>query len=425
MQAIRNFGDVHQVLREQTLRTADLKVAYTLDRMRQLMAALGNPQNSYRVIHVAGTSGKTSTCYYIAALLHAAGNKVGLTVSPHVDEVNERVQIDMQALPEADFCKRLSTFIAKVEATEITPTYFELLVAFAYWTFAEEKVDFAVVETGLGGLLDGTNVVTQPGKFCVITDIGLDHTATLGNTIGEIARQKAGIIQPNNSLFMYKQSGDVMSHIRRAAHLQHAIVHEITDASSHPPLDSSVPIFQQRNWRLARFVYDAVAQDEGWAPLTSDQLLDTQNTYIPARMEVQTIAGKSFVMDGAHNAQKLQALTTSLQARFPDQYFAILLGFGEDKQDTILAGLEVLLPLASHVIVTNFDAGQDVPKKSMDPHKVLKIIRQLGFASAEVIANPKVAFDTLQTLPEPVLLATGSFYLLNHIRPLLNRVRND
>ena len=162
------------------------RTAYTLDVMKALMEHLGNPQNQLRVLHVAGTSGKTSTAYYCAALLKEAGKKVGLSVSPHVDTVNERLQINGQPMPEAEFCKVLSEFLDVVAESGIKPSYFELLVAMTYWEFARQKVDYAVIEVGLGGLRDGTNVIERADKVCLITDIGLDHTEILGHTLTKI-----------------------------------------------------------------------------------------------------------------------------------------------------------------------------------------------------------------------------------------------
>ena len=148
--------------------------ATTLERaIIPLMALAGNPQDRLKTVHIAGTSGKTSTSYYIAALLGAAGKTVGLTVSPHVDSITERIQINGQPLPDAEFCQELETFLDIVKQAPQPPSYFELLYAFALWVFGRRHVDYAVIETGMGGLYDATNVATRADKVCVITDIGL------------------------------------------------------------------------------------------------------------------------------------------------------------------------------------------------------------------------------------------------------------
>ncbi len=170
----------------------------TLDRIVPLMKLLGDPQDKLKIIHLAGTSGKTSTAYYMSALLQATGKKVGLTVSPHIDTIAERVQIDGLPLPETEFCRELGIFLDIVEFAEAPPSYFELLYAFALWVFERQQVDYAVVETGMGGLYDATNVASRPDKVCVITDIGFDHTHILGKTLPEIAAQKVGIVHDHN-----------------------------------------------------------------------------------------------------------------------------------------------------------------------------------------------------------------------------------
>ena len=194
-----------RALYEYIPQTASMKQNYSLDRLRTFLSEIGNPQETRRVVHIAGTSGKTLTAYFIRALLQEAGQVTGLTVSPHVLSITERVQINGKPLPDDEFVGYLERFLEIVRASEVPLTYFEVLVAFAQWVFDERQVDYAVVETGLGGLLDGTNTVTRADKVCVITDMGLDHTEVLGDTIEAIARQKAGIIQPGNPVFLLEQ----------------------------------------------------------------------------------------------------------------------------------------------------------------------------------------------------------------------------
>jgi dihydrofolate synthase/folylpolyglutamate synthase len=167
----------------------------TTARTLEIAGLVGNPQDHLRVIHLAGTSGKTSTSYYIAGLLKAGGMKVGLTVSPHVTAITERVQINNIPLSETEFCRYMSEFLPLVTADEERlPSYFEVMMVFALWVFDKSNVDYAVVETGLGGLHDSSNICRRTDKICIITDIGVDHTHVLGDTIEKIATHKAGII---------------------------------------------------------------------------------------------------------------------------------------------------------------------------------------------------------------------------------------
>ncbi|HET6924268.1 MAG TPA: Mur ligase family protein, partial [Candidatus Saccharimonadales bacterium] len=315
MTEVTTFAEAHAALRKYY--QVPLNGPYTLDRMYRLLAAVGNPQDTLRAIHIAGTSGKTSTAYYAAALLQQTGAKVGLTVSPHVDEVNERVQLNLTPLPEAQFCAELTEFLALVEASDITPSYFECMIAFAYWEFARQQVDYAVVEVGLGGLLDGTNTIQRDDKVCVIADIGFDHTEVLGDTLEAIAAQKAGIIQPHNAVFVHPQDEAVMAVFQEACH---AKVAELTVVPDTLPFDSLyLPSFQRRNLSLALAAVKYVLQRDGRNPLDDGQIETAARTHIPARMETVKSGGRTFILDGAHNAQKLATLFDDVERRFPGQ----------------------------------------------------------------------------------------------------------
>ncbi|MDB5168967.1 MAG: hypothetical protein JWO41_323 [Candidatus Saccharibacteria bacterium] len=405
---ITNFTEANHYL-EQFY--ANNRESYNLDTMRELLALLGNPQDRLKVIHVAGTSGKTSTCYYAASLLTAAGYKTGLTVSPHVDEINERVQINVQPVGEAEFCSGLEAFAQVIESSGTSPSWFEVMVAFAYWYFAREEVDYAVIEVGLGGLLDGTNVITRPDKVCVITDIGFDHTQVLGNTLAAIAGQKAGIIQQGNSVVLYQQDAEVMEAVTSRAQAKQASLTVINDFAEIPGL----PVFQQRNFGLAGAAVSMRLAADAKAELTAQALQVASQTYIPGRMEVITYRGKSIVLDGAHNAQKLAVLVDALHVKYPGQQIAALVGFVEGDKDRLSGALDVLQGITSYCVATSFITAKDFIKASVDPQLVAEQ------AKFEVVVEPDVAkaFGQLLGRPESVLLVAGSFYLLNHIRPLM------
>jgi dihydrofolate synthase / folylpolyglutamate synthase len=391
---------------------------YTLERMRALMEFLGNPQNSLRIVHVAGTSGKTSTAYYASALLEASGANVGLTVSPHVVEVNERVQINRAPLPEHEFCSSLGEFIGRIEASGIEPSYFELMVAFAFQQFATRGVDYAVIEVGLGGLLDATNVISRADKVCVITDIGLDHTNVLGNTISEIAAQKAGIIQHGNQVFMYKQSEAVMGEARRAALRNTAKLHEIARAKIAAL--THLPRFQQRNFYLAEQAIRYVLQRDGVPELTPRQLKFAAGIQVPGRMEIHRAGGKTIIFDGAHNEQKMTALTQSIRAAFPDQPVAALAAFVKSDAERWHPALDSLALVAKHIIVSSFNLEPDDRlKKSMSAQQVADYLRESGFTAVNVESDLATACHELLKRPEPVLLITGSLYMLHDAREIV------
>jgi dihydrofolate synthase / folylpolyglutamate synthase len=389
----------------------------TLQRMQPLMERLGNPQDRLKIIHVAGTSGKTSTAYYIASMLTASGKKVGLTISPHAYSITERFQINMRLISEKAFCKNLELFLKKIEGVSPKPSYFELLIAFAYWHFAKSKVDYAVIETGMGGLHDSTNVANKPNKVCVITDIGLDHMEFLGLTLSRIAAQKAGIIRPHNTVFSYEQNEQIMQVIREVCEQQQAELHEVWSLKAGD-LPKNLPLFQRRNWYLAWSVFAWLRESDQLPGLTEQQLAQTSQTYIPARMEEIEIGGKIVILDGSHNAQKLHALVASIKKKYPKQKAAVLTGFIKTKQASLHEDLRELLPIASHLSATGFSTG-GMPKDSMAPLKIVEHLDALGFENWEIAESPEKAFKKLLKRKEQIILVTGSFYLLNHIRPLI------
>ena len=387
--------------------------AYTLDLMRSLMAFLGNPQDSLKIIHVAGTSGKTSTSYYAAALLYENGFKVGLSVSPHIDSVTERAQINLQSLPEDKYCEELGIFLDLVDQSKLDPSYFEILVAFSYWLFERQRVDYAVIEVGLGGLLDGTNVINRKDKICIITDIGYDHTEILGKTLPEIAAQKAGIIYDNNSVFMHSQPKEVEDVIKNTSTIHHAQLHIIKAENELSELSAfkDLPEFQQRNFSLA---YSAVKE-----LLPSPANIEGAiSVYIPARMEAVEWSGKTVIIDGSHNKQKLRKLVEASEAKYHNRSIVLVVSFGQNKTASLEANLETLRTISSHLIVTEFTLGQDEVRKAINAPDIASVAEKLGF-SVMIETDPQKAFLLALRQSEELVLVTGSFYLLNHIRPLM------
>ncbi|HSW37702.1 MAG TPA: Mur ligase family protein [Candidatus Saccharimonadales bacterium] len=411
---IHNFQEAHALLRPLYDNSHTI---YTLDNIWRLMDVLGNPQDKFKAIHVAGTSGKTSTAYYIAALLGATGTKVGLTVSPHIDEVNERIQLNLVPLAEADFCRQLTKFWKIIATSAVKPSYFEFMVAFAYWEFAEQKVDYAVIEVGLGGLLDCTNVIRREDKVCVITDIGLDHTEILGGTLAEIAAQKAGIIQPGNHVFMHAQAAEIMDEVKKVCAAKNAPLHLVS--TKQEVKQAQLPLFQRRNLDLARQMANYVLERENRPSLTEEQVMQAAAVYIPARMEQLKLGGKTLIIDGSHNYQKLAALRQSIGALYPGQKIAALVAFVEGNDARWQGGIKEVMKLAEKIIVTSYESDQDTPKKSVAPAQIADYCKAAGFDDVTAIENPAEAFKELQQCPEPVLLVAGSFYLLNSIRPLI------
>lgn len=415
---IRNIKEAEAALLPYVPLVAQLTVKdTTLDRMVPLTKLLNNPEDRLKVVHIAGTSGKTSTAYYTAALLKESGKKVGLTVSPHIDSITERVQINGSPIAEAVFCNSLGLFLEIVQKSEQPPSYFELLYAFALWMFNQQGVDYAVVETGMGGLHDATNVVTRPDKVCIITDIGLDHTHILGKTLPAITRQKIGIVHTQNNVFMYQQSNLIMDEVEKWTQKKSAPLHIVDENKVQAAsLDYliTMPDYQRRNWLLAYHVYLYLRARDKLPDLSLQILQTTQSLQIPARMDIRQIGNKTIVMDGAHNLQKMKAFVNSFRQLYPDVQPAILLSLkrGKEYQDLV----PLLTSFAGRIITTNFNTSQDLPVRSMDPEILAKAFETHGASDVICLPDQHVAYKSLLAAPERICIITGSFYLLSQIR---------
>ena len=383
-----------------------------LERMRLLLDSVGNPQQHLRVIHIAGTSGKTSTAYYISSLLLAAGCSVGLAVSPHVDKVTERLQVNGLPLNSKQFYLLLQQFMAQIKDLELKLTYFELIYAFGYWLFMTLGVDYAVIETGVGGLFDATNIVTRQDKVCVITDIGYDHMALLGNTLDQIAAQKAGIIHDSNPVFVAKQPANILNVIKGSS-VKNGCPLTVIDTSK---LNQKInlPAYQIKNWLLAKAVYDYLTKRDSLILLTAEQLVLSQKVYIPARMEIIKLGDKTVVMDGAHNGQKMAALVLSIKQLYPNQQATIVISLKNTK-DTGSIG-QSLKDIAAMTIVTNFYSTQDLLTKAYDPSILAGQLKQDGLEHIKVEYNQNKAMIMALNQPASLVIVTGSFYLLSQLR---------
>ena len=409
---IQNLTQATQILREYANKNPkDIGKNFTLERVLPLMEVAGNPQDRLRVVHIAGTSGKTSTAYFMAALLKESGKKIGMTVSPHVDSVTERIQINGEPISEKAFCSELSEFLDIVEKAGQHPSYFELLYAFSLWVFDRQKVDYVVLETGLGGRYDATNVTGRPDKVCIITDIGYDHTHVLGKTLAKIADQKIGIVHEENVVFMYEQEDEVMKTVHAWTDKQHATVNLV---EQYNEVAKDIPDYQKRNWSLAYSVYQHLEKRDNLKHLTHQVLNETQRVQVPGRMDVQKIKGKTIVMDGAHNQQKMTAFIQSFQRLYPGIKPAVLLGLKSNKDHENIAPL--LVPFASRVFVTSFSVTQDSKIRALHPTILGESMVEAGVPDVSVIPEQHEAFEALLNAPEEVCVITGSFYLIGRIR---------
>lgn len=386
---------------------------YTLERMKTLMHHLGNPQNKIPAVHVAGTSGKTSTAYFIRWLLQAHGQRTGLTTSPHIASITERVQVDGVPLADDTFMSYLDEFIGLIEdGPDLHPTYFELLTAFAFWVFSREHVDYMVIEVGLGGLLDATNVIDGSQKVSVITPIGLDHTDVLGNTVGEIANQKAGIVNTDSVVFTIPQAPEAYKIISTVAANNNTRLIDV-----RPTRDTSLPmpLFQQDNFSLARTVVAYIAERDNLKPIHDAAINQAITATPPGRFEVYEIQGKTIVLDGAHNPQKLSAFLEALRHRYDGPY-AWLIGFVSAPEKKIDDCIDVIANQNDRYIATQFSIGQDIKGRTSTP--AANINEKMAARNCDVAThpNPNDAFDQLLNFEQRVLVVTGSLYIVAQLR---------
>ena len=416
MKQIESLAEAMQVLLAYS--PQDMKGHYSLGRVEKLLKELGSPQETFKSVHIAGTSGKTSTSYFIRGMLQKAGQRTGLTVSPHIVAINERVQIDGQPLPEHTFLNYLNIFLPLVEATNLKPTYFELVIAFAYWVFAKEKVDYAVIEVGLGGLLDATNTIKREDKLCVISDIGLDHTEILGTTIAAIAAQKAGIVQPGNHVIIQHQSVEATTVIEEKARAQNASYEYVREIE----MPSILPDFQRRNFALALTAYTYIKTRDNLSELSASDYENIAHETPPGRWEIYKINQKTVILDGAHNPQKMEMLVGTYMSQY-SQPAAVLANLVEAPEEKLIQTLKILKPITSRLIIPDFLAGQDLKSRhSVDPDAFEKLAAQTGFTHIEKEPDVQKALDTLVKQPEGTLLITGSLYLISLVRPYLQKL---
>jgi len=393
---------------------------YDLSRVRLFLAGLGNPQDRHRVIHIAGTSGKTSTAYYIRGLLEHLGLRTALTVSPHLERLTDRFQVRGEPAGDAEFLAAFDSFMALADgfmaladAVPAPLTNFEILISFAFWFFAPLDLDYVVAETGLGGRLDATNTISRPDKICVITDIGLDHTEILGDTVEQIAAEKAGIIQAGNAVFCQDLEPAVLAVIEGRCQQMGASLTVAEPASSPVPLAR----FQQRNWNLATSVVRSIAG--GSAPLPGGfPAPDAPSMRPPGRLETFELGGQTVILDGAHNPQKLAALVAAIQTRGLSDA-VVVCSFSRAPEAKLAASLASLQPVTSRLILAPLAARHDMAKESAPVAGLAELARRLAFPAVEVAADPGAGLQRALEAGGPLVVVTGSLYLVAQVRPLL------
>lgn len=401
-----------------------------LDVIRDLLRRIGDPQERFPAIHVTGTNGKGSVCAFLASIFQAAGHRVGLYTSPHLVRFNERIRVDGEMIRDEDVARlyaEIKPHAAAMAAESETnqPTFFETTTAMAFRHFAEERVDLAVVEVGMGGRLDATNVVRPDA--CAITRIGLEHTENLGRTIERIAKEKAGILKPGVPAVTVAQPA--LRVIRqRATELECPLTvvgRDVTYSRTNFDLDGQhliledglrldafIPLlgsYQPENAATAYAV--ALALREKWG-LTKESIAEGFATaQWPGRLQVVR-DDPLVIVDGAHNAPAAVAEAESLQELFPGQKVTFVLGVLNDKD---LAGIaEALGPLAAKVY-----ACKPKTPRAFEPEEVGRAFG--SFAPVEIVPHVKDAIPRAVDAAgeDDVIVVTGSIYVAGEALELL------
>jgi dihydrofolate synthase/folylpolyglutamate synthase len=410
-------------------------VPYRLERMRSLLRGLGNPQDRYPTLHVGGTSGKGSTATMLAAALTAAGKRTGLHTKPHLQSMTERARIDGADISEERFAALLGEIMPALEATTVDlgrPSYYETLLALTFEYFAREQVDIAVIEVGLGGTLDGTNVITP--EVSVITNIGYDHTEVLGDTLEAIATEKAGIAKRGVPLVSAVEDAGPRQVIERRcaevgapfvsvldeAQINSDDVHRIspqpaqefairTNRANYPIVLPALGIFQRYNAATAIVALEQLpaalqpsrdAIERGFAGVA-----------LPGRMEV--FPGHPTVLfDVAHNPDKARHLVASVHELFPSQRVHFVVAVGENKNAReILRALHVLP--GSFIFTTFETSGRD----AIRPQRLAAIAADEGLWG-RAIADPVDALEVARrnSHGDEIVVVTGSTFLVATLR---------
>ncbi len=395
---------------------------FGLERIGTLLAALGNPQNGRHFVHVAGTNGKGSTCAMIASILRRAGLRTGLYTSPHLIEPTERIQIDGEDVSADEFAAafeivhRAAEELMQQERIDAHPSYFETVTAMALLIF-RERARISVIEVGLGGRLDATNVITP--ELCVITPVSYDHEAYLGNSLEAIAGEKAGILKPGIPVVIAQQERVPARVISRRAEEQLCPVIRTADA------DVQV---RETGVRGSRFLLDNALYE---CPLPGRHQIENALTAIlacrqlkvpmtamqeglkevrwPGRLE-RVSCNPDFVLDGAHNPAGAAALAQYIREFCADRPVWLVYGAMRDKAIEEVTGQ--LFPLAQRLIVTS----PDFPR-ALRAEAILEVTSHRNAALTNTVAEAITIAK--EAPPNAAVFFTGSLYLVGEARKLL------
>ena len=424
-------------------------IKFGLDNISRLISALDNPHTSFPSVHVAGTNGKGSTSAIIASVLKAAGLKVGLFTSPHIVSFTERVRVNGEETTEKDIIKLAEEIKSIVERLgDFSPTFFEVVTAMTLLYFKRKKIDIAVIEVGMGGRLDATNIVTP--EVSVLTNISCDHKEFLGNTLKEIAYEKAGIIKREVPVVTSYQESEVIEVIEKKAAEKEAelyaygrdfssalkredisgICFDYLGSDSFTIHDLILPLTGEHQMQNA-----SVAIKAAMIVLNSLQISETQvqeeniaemirngcaTTRWPGRLEMIKEV-PPMLIDGAHNPAAAMTLSRALKRIFLRKYKKIIMVLGIMGDKDVRGIMEPLLPLASEIILTS-----PAYSRAASPDKLVDVAASLGFFDIWIAPTVKDAVEmatdlALGTFYSSLIVITGSFYTIGEAKEAIGQ----
>ena len=395
-----------------------------LERTQELLGKLGNPEKGLKFIHIAGTNGKGSTAAMLASILEEAGYTVGLYTSPYINRFNERMQVNHQCIGDEELAELTDYVRPHADSMADVPTEFELITAIAMEYFKRHRCDIVVLEVGMGGALDSTNVIDTP-EVAVITAMGFDHTQFLGSTMTEIASAKAGIIKPHGDVVIYGQNPEAEAVFERVAAERHSALFR-PDYSQLVPGDFSLEgqSFSYKSWKDLRIplvgLYQLnnaavvltavdVLRKKGWAISDSAVRQGLAGTRWPARFEVLH-RDPVFIVDGGHNPHGIRATAESLQRLFPGQKIVFVTGVMADKDVEHILGLIVPLAKRFYTVTPN-------NPRAMQADVLAGRIQAMGVEALPCGSIPQAVQAAMDFAgKDGVACALGSLYMSGDIR---------
>ena len=410
-----------------------------LENSTRLLELLGNPQEKLKVIHVAGTNGKGSTCSFVANSLIEQGYKVGLYTSPYLETFTERIRLDGQNIPEEDVARIVTLMKEKIEEMVKEgfsyPTEFEIETAMAFYYYLEQGADFVVLEVGLGGRYDATNIVKSP-LVSILVSISLDHIGILGDTLGKIAYEKAGIIKENGTAVVYKQKEEAEAVIKDVCKEMNAkyIETDFTDIKikksdvfsqvfdckilGEELTDMEIGLIgdHQVNNAVVALTALKVLRDEKNVVIDEESIRrGLLNTKWPGRIE-KIMEKPTFIIDGAHNEDGAKSLSNALEKHFKGKKVTLLIGMLRDKD--IDGVLEILMDKFDKVVTTTPDNDRAITCEELKE----KIQKHIDNVVAIPSIDDAVKYTVENAKEDEIIISAGSLYMIGHVRQLVREV---